>query len=94
MNTVSQVDEAWHEFIKEQREEDLNSLIADEKLKPEETRKLVEGSFRDGSLKTTGTAIDRILPPTSRFSGGNRMEKKKSVVEKLISFFEKYFGVA
>lgn len=93
VNTVSQVDEAWHEFVKEQKEEDLNSIIADEKLKPDETRRLVEGSFRDGSLKTTGTAIDRILPPTSRFSGGNRMEKKKSVVEKLLSFFEKYLGV-
>lgn len=94
VNMVAQVDDAWHEFVKEQKEEDLSVIIEDEKLKPEETRKLIEGSFRDGSLKTTGTAIDRLLPPTSRFSGGNRTEKKKSVIEKLLLFFEKYLGVA
>ncbi len=29
----------------------------------------------------------------SRFGGGNRQEKKKTVIEKLKVFFEKYFGV-
>ena len=39
------------------------------------------------------TDIDKILPAMSRFGGGNRQEKKKTVIEKLKAFFEKYFGV-
>ena len=48
---------------------------------------------RDGAIRTTGTDIDKILPAMSRFGGGNRQEKKKTVIEKLKAFFEKYFGV-
>lgn len=29
----------------------------------------------------------------SRFGGGNRQKKKKTVIEKLKVFFEKYFSV-
>jgi len=43
-------------------------------------------------LKTTGTDIDKILPPVSRFGGG-RAKKKQTVLEKLKAFFEKYFGL-
>jgi type I restriction enzyme R subunit len=62
-------------------------------LKADETSKFVENAFRDGAIQTTGTDIDKILPAMSRFGGGNRQEKKKSVIEKLKAFFEKYFGV-
>lgn len=42
----------------------------------------------------TGTDIDKILPPVSRFSrGSNRTEKKQGVIEKLLAFFEKFYGV-
>ncbi|MDO4563414.1 MAG: hypothetical protein Q4C12_06220 [Clostridia bacterium] len=30
----------------------------DEKLKPEETKRFIDNSFRDGILKTTGTDIE------------------------------------
>ncbi len=72
--------------------EDLNEIIESEHLKPEETEKFIESSFRDGQVRTTGTDIDKILPPMSRF-GGNRQEKKRSVIEKIQSFFERYFGL-
>lgn len=62
-------------------------------MKPDETRKLVRNSFRDGELRTTGTEIDKIMPPVSRFGGGNRAAKKKNIIEKLKAFFEKYFGL-
>lgn len=93
VNTSTNVDDDWHTFVEEQNESDLTSLIQDEKLKPEETRRFLAGSFRDGALKTTGTSIDKILPPVSRFSG-DRTKKKQGVIEKLMKFFEKYFGLA
>ncbi|MCR4823486.1 MAG: hypothetical protein K5873_11520, partial [Treponema sp.] len=70
-----------------------SALTAELKLKSEETKAFIENSFRDGALRTTGTDIDRILPPVSRFGGGNRSEVKKTVIERLKEFFEKYFGV-
>lgn len=93
VNTSTQVDDDWHKFVQEQKETDLAALITDEKLKEEETRKFIDNSFRDGALKTTGTDIDKILPPVSRFGGGNRQEKKQGVITKLLGFFEKYLGL-
>ena len=95
INASTKVDDDWHTFVLEQKETDLSALIEAEKLKPEETRKFVAGSFRDGTMKTTGTDIDRILPPVSRFAGGGsrRAVKKQGVIEKLLNFFEKYLGL-
>jgi len=93
INASTVVDEDWRKFVVEQKETDLATLIEEEKLKQEETRKFINNSFRDGSLKTTGTDIDRIMPPVSRFGGGNRAVKKQGVIEKLMQFFEKYFGL-
>jgi len=93
VNASTKVDEDWRRFVHEQKENDLAALISEEKLKQEETKKFINNSFRDGALKTTGTNIDKIMPPGSRFGGGNRGAKKQSVIDKLMKFFEKYFGL-
>lgn len=94
INTSTDVNTDWLRFVREQREVDIQALIQEERLKPEETRKYVENAFRDGVLKTTGTDVDRLMPPVSRFSGGgSRDQKKQAVIEKLKAFFEKYFGL-
>jgi type I restriction enzyme, R subunit len=93
INDVDDVMNEWNGFVAQQRENDLVALIQDENLKPEETRIFLENSFREGEIKTVGTAIDKIMPPVSRFGGGNRTKKKQTVIEKLKTFFEKYFGV-
>lgn len=53
----------------------------------------MDNAFRDGAVKTTGTDIDRLMPPVSRFGGGNRAAKKQGIIEKIQAFFEKYFGI-
>ena len=93
VNADTDVDEAWEAYVKQRMQDDLNEIIASENLKADETSKFVENAFRDGAIRTTGTDIDKILPAMSRFGGGNRQEKKKTVIEKLKVFFEKYFGV-
>lgn len=93
INTSTDVQKDWQNYIAKKREEELSAIITEQKLKPEETRTFIENSFRDGNLRTTGTDIDKILPAVSRFGGGNRSEVKKIVIERLTEFFEKYFGV-
>ncbi len=90
VNTSTNVDDDWYTFVEVQKESDLAALIQNEKLKPEETRRFLSGSFRDGALKTTGTSIDKILPLVSRFSG-DRSKKKAVCNRKTQKFFEKYF---
>ena len=92
INVSSKVDDDWRTFLDESKEEELSALIEEEKLKSEETRRFIANALRDGTLKTTGTAIDKIMPPVSRF-GGLRTEKKQGIIEKLLLFFEKYFGL-
>lgn len=93
INDVDDVMNEWRSYVVEQRDHDLNAIITEERLKPEDTRKFMENAFRDGEIKTAGTDIDKLMPPISRFGGGNRAKKKQGVIEKLKGFFEKYFGI-
>lgn len=93
INEVDDIMAEWYDYVVGKREEDLENIIKEEKLKPEETRKFLENAFRDGEIKTAGTDIDKLMPPVSRFGGGKRAEKKQGVINKLKIFFEKYFGI-
>ena len=93
VNISTKVDEDWHKYLYDRKEADIEAIITEEKLKPEATRRFIDNAFRDGMLKTTGTDIDQIMPPISRFSGSKRSEKKQSIIERLVAFFEKYFGL-
>jgi type I restriction enzyme R subunit len=93
INDSDDVVTKWHDYVVEKREQELKKLIAEEKLKPVDTRKFLENAFRDGEIKTAGTDIDKIMPPVSRFSGSGRDKKKQKVIDKLKIFFEKYFGI-
>ena len=93
INDVDDVMLEWRAFVTEEKGRQLSAIIREENLKDAETRKFIEASFRDGSVKTSGTAIDKLLPPMSRFGGGNRAEKKQGVIDKLKAFFERFFGI-
>lgn len=69
-------------------------IITEENLNEEETRKFISDSFRNGEIKTTGTDLDKIMPPVSRFGGGNRAAKKQTIIDKLKRFFERFFGIS
>ena len=94
VSVTGAVDEQWQAFVAAKREAELDALITDQKLRPDETRAFIEAAFRDGQLRTTGTAITKILPPVSRFAAdGGHGETKRTVVEVLTRFFERFFGL-
>ena len=93
INDVSDVMLEWRTFVAEEKERQLVAIIQEENLKDDETRRFMDSAFRDGSVKTTGTDIDRLMPPISRFGGGNRAEKKQTIIEKLKGFFDRFFGI-
>lgn len=67
VNANSSIQSGWRQYVSEQEETDLTEIISTESLKPEETRKFMENAFRDGAIKATGTDIDKLMPPVSRF---------------------------
>ena len=94
INVNNDIYKDWTAFVKEQKEHDLKTLIEEENLNSEETRKFLDNSFRDGEVKTTGTDIEKILPPMRRFGGDNKTKRKQTIIEKISKFFEKYFGIS
>ena len=93
INDVEDVFLEWRDFVMRQKEQELAAIITEERLKPEETRQFIETALQAGEIRTTGTDIDRLMPPVSRFGGGNRAAKKQRVIDRLKTFFDKFFGV-
>ena len=93
VNISTEVDAEWKEYLEKSKEADISKLIEEERLKEDETRRFIDIAFRDGVMRTTGTSIDQLMPPVSRFGRSNRAVKKQNIIEKLLSFFEKYFGL-
>lgn len=95
VSAQGEVDTAWIAYINAKKQEELERIIADENLKANETKTLIDNAFEDGVIPKTGTAVTRILPPTSRFGKNNNHAMKKQVVlDKLNIFFERFFGLA
>ena len=90
----SNVDKEWHTFVIEEKKKEIEKIIKEEGLNKDETNKFIQDSFRDGYITETGTAITKLLPPMDPFAGdGAYNKKKRSVLERLKRFFERYFGI-
>ena len=72
INVSPSVCEDWQRYVSKQKESDLAELITSERLKPEEARKFIDNAFRDGTLKTIGTDLDKIMPPANPFDKRSR----------------------
>ena len=74
---------------------ELEKIISEENLKPEETITFINNSFKNGEIQAAGTAFASILPPVSRFSPTReRAIKKETVLEKLKSYFDRFFDIS
>lgn len=86
---VTDIDILWHEYVQRQKEQELEKIINEEKLRAEEARRFIEASFRDGAIRENGTEIAAILPPMSRFNK-DRAAKKETVLSRLKAFFDRF----
>lgn len=94
LSVEGDVGQQWRDFLNVRRETELAQIIAEEGLIDEQTRKFVDGAFRDGAIPVTGVAITQILPPASKFSlDGGHAAKKRTVLERLQAFFDRYFDL-
>lgn len=95
INDVEDVLAEWHAYVADKKELELDTIIREENLNPERTKKYMESALQAGEIKTTGTDIDNLMPPVSRFggSGNSRIEKKNGVILRLKSYLDQYSGI-
>jgi type I restriction enzyme R subunit len=94
IQNVAEIDEAWSQFIAEQRKQELEQIIVDEKLEGPATRVLMDQAFRSGQIQTAGTGLSRVMPAVSIFSASGEHERQRSrVIEKLQNYFERFFSL-
>lgn len=85
VNTLKGVDvfDNWEKYIAEQKRIQLEVIIKEENLRPEETELFMKQSFKDGYVDESGTGIVNVMKPMRIFGGGgNRAKKKATVTEK------------
>jgi type I site-specific deoxyribonuclease, hsdR family len=84
-------DQRWEKFMAIRRDQELNELIEAEKLNREQTYSFVEEALRTGVVPTSGTAMTKLLPTTSRFGRqANHDEVRSRVGEKLTAFVDRF----
>lgn len=92
LNEWDDIYEIWSKYIKNKSDKELWEIIAEEKLKEEETRKFMKDAFEKWNLSTSGLAFGKILPNMWIFAKEVKT-KRKIVYEKLRAFFEKFYWV-
>jgi len=85
------VGEQWETYIEQEKKEQLDSIINEEHLKPEETVAFIKRAFADGYVTETGTGIAKILPPSNPFLPESG-EKKQTVIDKLKDYLSRFMG--
>ena len=86
------VGDEWEQYIEEEKKKQLDVIIQEENLKPQETTNFMKRAFADGYLTETGTGIAKILPPSNPFLPGSG-EKKQTVIEKLKAYLSRFSGI-
>lgn len=81
----------WEQYIEEEKREQLDAIIEEEHLKPQETHAFMRRAFTDGYVTETGTGIVQILPPSNPFMPESG-EKKQTVIDKLKAYLQRFMG--
>ena len=87
----SDVGEEWDQYIEQEKKKQLDAIIAEERLKPQETEYFMKRAFADGYVTETGTGIAKILPPSNPFKPESG-EKKQTVIDKLKAYLNKFLN--
>lgn len=94
VNTDASVAEQWVAFISQRREQELGTLIEEERLREPAARDFMKSAFDAGEVPRIGTDIGKVLPRMSFFGnttgGESRAEVKERVLNKMTEFLERY----
>lgn len=79
-------------YAQEKKREEVDSLIEEEGLNPENAKRYIERSLNRGEATENGTELNALLPKMSPLNP-QYLNKKQSVFQKIVAFVEKFKGV-
>ena len=88
VNAATDVDRDWQSYVQQQKQQELEQIIAEEKLKPAEAQRFVANAFRDGALKTTGTILTRSSRLSPALAAATARKRRKRSSSGLRSFLK------
>ncbi len=95
VNPDTDVYNDFNTFMNTRKREELDKIIEEEILDREKTYEYLRRSFERGGIETAGEDLANILPKMSFFNDTEKRNiKRKTVIEKLIEFFNKFFGIS
>ncbi|WP_026461039.1 type I restriction endonuclease subunit R [Schaalia suimastitidis] len=84
----------WQAFIAHRQEAELSAIVTEENLNVEEIGAFIARAFREGEIPSTGTMINKVLPPMNYFTpDAARAQMKQRVVERLSAFLNRFMGL-
>ncbi len=83
----------WEQYIEEEKREQLEAIIEEENLERQKTQAFMQRAFSDGYVTETGTGIVQILPASNPFLPESA-EKKRTVLEKLKAYLQRFLGTS
>lgn len=95
LTPASNVDDDWHSFVETQKIEELDKIVAEERLDKEKTYTFIRNAFRDGYIQSFGTELSSILPNISIFTpNGERAKLREKVYGRLTEFLDKFLNIS
>ena len=95
MTATGDVYEDWQKYLTDQKKAEFEELVSEEHLKSDKAKEFIEMAFTRGYVPEGGLELNNIMPPINPFDpNANRQGKLEHVLNRLKSFFTKYFGFA
>lgn len=91
LTPTTDIDSDWPEYLEKERKDELEKIIAEEKLDHEKAYDYMDRSFKEGRMETAGTAVTDFMPPVSRFSKNDeRSQLRLRIIDRLSAFFNRF----
>lgn len=90
----SEVTEKWNQYVDEQKRREFANIVNEEHLKEEAAREFIASAWERGYVPEGGLELNAIMPPINPFDpSANREGKVQTVLNKIKSFFQKFFEI-
>lgn len=89
------VDSEWKQYVNKEKRQQFDRIVEEEHLKKEKALEFIENAFQRGYVPEGGMELDSIMPPINPFDkAANRQGKIQTVLERIKTFFNKFFDIS
>ena len=93
VNAATDVDRDWQSYVQQQKQQELEQIIAEEKLKPAEAQRLSPTRSATARSKRPARILTRSCRPSPALAAATARKRRKRSSSGLHSFLKKYFRI-